>query len=57
MKEKIGIGIIGTGFARKVQIPAFKSVARAEIVSIASKHLAIAREAALVLRPQTMHDE
>ena len=36
MKEKIGIGIIGTGFARTVQIPAFQSIAGAEIVSIAS---------------------
>ena len=36
MKEKIGIGIIGTGFARKVQIPAFLQCENAEIVSIAS---------------------
>jgi predicted dehydrogenase len=36
MKEKIGIGIIGTGFARTVQIPAFQSIAGAQIVSVAS---------------------
>lgn len=39
MKEKIRIGIIGTGFARKVQIPAFQAVENAEIVSVASGHL------------------
>ncbi len=36
MKEKVGIGIIGTGFARKVQIPAFLQTADAKIVSVAS---------------------
>jgi len=36
MKETVGIGIIGTGFARKVQIPAFKSCEGAEVVSVAS---------------------
>ncbi len=36
MKEKIRIGIIGSGFARTVQIPAFQKIAGAEIVSIAS---------------------
>jgi predicted dehydrogenase len=36
MKEEIGIGIIGTGFARTVQIPAFQQIEGAEIVSIAS---------------------
>jgi predicted dehydrogenase len=36
MKEKIGIGIIGTGFARTVQIPAFQQIEGAEIISIAS---------------------
>lgn len=32
----IGIGIIGTGFARKVQIPAFQACEGAKIVSVAS---------------------
>ena len=36
MKEKVGIGIIGTGFARRVQIPAFTSCEGAWIASIAS---------------------
>ncbi|MFN2393481.1 MAG: Gfo/Idh/MocA family protein [Pyrinomonadaceae bacterium] len=36
MKEKIRIGIIGTGFARKVQIPAFLQCDDVEIVSISS---------------------
>ncbi|MEP7039868.1 MAG: Gfo/Idh/MocA family oxidoreductase, partial [Acidobacteriota bacterium] len=36
MKNKIKIGIIGTGFARKVQIPAFLQCDGAEVVSIAS---------------------
>lgn len=36
MKEKIGIGIIGTGFARTVQIPAFQKIDGAQVVSIAS---------------------
>ena len=39
MKEKVGIGIIGTGFARKVQIPSFLECENVEIVSIASGHL------------------
>lgn len=36
MKEKVGIGIIGTGFAKKVQIPAFLLCENAEIISVAS---------------------
>lgn len=39
MKEKIRIGIIGTGFAKTVQIPAFHKIEGAEVVSIASAHL------------------
>ncbi|MEZ5428651.1 MAG: Gfo/Idh/MocA family oxidoreductase [Pyrinomonadaceae bacterium] len=46
MKEKIGIGVIGTGFARRVQIPAFQKVEKAEIVSIASRHRENARRTA-----------
>jgi predicted dehydrogenase len=38
MKEKVRIGIIGTGFAKTVQIPAFHKIDDAEIVSIASAH-------------------
>ena len=39
MKEKVGIGIIGTGFARKVQIPCFLECEGAEIVSVSSGRL------------------
>lgn len=46
MSEKIGIGIIGTGFARKVQMPAFKACEGAEIVSVASGSLGNAEAAA-----------
>ncbi len=46
MKEKVRIGIIGTGFARTVQIPAFLECEGAEIVSIASGHLENAEKCA-----------
>jgi predicted dehydrogenase len=46
MKEKIGIGIIGTGFARNVQMPAFAACEGAEIVSVASGSAENARAAA-----------
>ncbi len=46
MKETVGIGIIGTGFARRVQIPAFLACDGARIVSVASGHLENARAAA-----------
>ena len=36
MKEKIRIGIIGTGFAKTVQIPAFHKIEGAQVVSVAS---------------------
>ncbi len=36
MKDVVRIGIIGTGFARNVQIPAFRECEHAEIVSVAS---------------------
>ncbi|HRH40695.1 MAG TPA: Gfo/Idh/MocA family oxidoreductase [Pyrinomonadaceae bacterium] len=46
MKEKIGIGFIGTGFARKVQLPAFKMCENAEIISVASASLSNAKSTA-----------
>jgi predicted dehydrogenase len=46
MKEQVGIGIIGTGFARKVQIPGFSSVEGCKVISIASAHLENARTTA-----------
>ncbi|MDQ3179197.1 MAG: Gfo/Idh/MocA family oxidoreductase [Acidobacteriota bacterium] len=39
MKDKVRIGIIGTGFARRVQIPAFLKCADTAIVSVASGRL------------------
>lgn len=45
-KNRIGIGIIGTGFARKTQVPAFKACSNARVVAIASAHLANAEAAA-----------
>ena len=46
MKEKVRIGMIGTGFAKTVQIPAFQKIAGAEIVSVASAHSANAERVA-----------
>src|SRR5688500_2229162 len=42
----LGIGIIGTGFARRVQIPAFLACENARIVSVASGSLENARATA-----------
>ncbi len=39
MKEEVRIGIIGTGFAKTVQIPAFHKIDGAEIISIASAQM------------------
>ena len=36
MKDIIGVGIIGTGFARRTQIPAFAANAKSKIVSVSS---------------------
>ena len=44
--KNIGIGVIGTGFARKVQMPAFAACEGARIVSIASGSAANAENAA-----------
>lgn len=46
MKNKVGIGIIGTGFARKVQIPAFAACEGASVVSVASGTIAHAEDTA-----------
>jgi len=46
MKEKVGIGIIGTGFARKVQIPCFLECEDVSIVSVASGRLENAEQTA-----------
>jgi len=46
MKDSIGIGIIGAGFARTTQIPGFKNCEGARGVVIASAHRAHAEEVA-----------
>jgi predicted dehydrogenase len=37
-KKAIGIGVIGTGFARSTQLPAFRACAGARVVAVASGH-------------------
>lgn len=46
MNKRVGIGIIGTGFARRVQIPSFLECENAEVISVASGHLENAESAA-----------
>jgi predicted dehydrogenase len=46
MRRHVGIGIIGTGFARRVQIPAFLACEDASVVSVASGSIENARAAA-----------
>jgi len=46
MEKKIGIGIIGAGFAETTQIPGFKNCEHARIVAIASHHREHAAEVA-----------
>jgi predicted dehydrogenase len=45
MSSKVGIGILGTGFARRVQIPAFRACENAWVVSVASGSAEHAQEA------------
>ena len=46
METRVGIGIIGTGFARKVQIPAFMLCEGARVMSVASGSYDNAQETA-----------
>ncbi len=46
MNDKIGIGLIGTGFSRSAQAPAFLACEGAELVAVCSGRLENAREAA-----------
>src|SRR6476620_7933520 len=46
MSKKVGIAIIGTGFARKVQLPAFSACEDAKLVSVASGSIENARSTA-----------
>src|ERR1041385_3855898 len=36
--EKIGVGLVGTGFARSTQLPAFRAYDGAEVVAVCSGH-------------------
>jgi len=45
-RESVGIGIIGAGFARTTQLPAFRAVEGARVVAVASKHRENAESAA-----------
>lgn len=45
-KNSIGIALIGSGFARRTQLPAFKACEGARVVAIASAHLENAERAA-----------
>lgn len=46
MSDKVGIGFIGSGFARTVQMPAFREFEGARLVSVSSGHLENAEAAA-----------
>lgn len=46
MGEQVGIGFIGTGFARRVQMPSFAACEKARLVSVASGSIENARSAA-----------
>lgn len=55
--QPLRVGIIGTGFARSTQVPAFKACSDVEVVSIASAHRARAEQAARELGiPHATHD-
>lgn len=46
MDKEVGVAIIGTGFARKVQLPSFATCPNARLVSVASGNLENARSTA-----------
>lgn len=46
MTDRVGVGILGTGFARRVQIPAFQACKHATVVSVASGSIDNARATA-----------
>ncbi|MEP6848916.1 MAG: Gfo/Idh/MocA family oxidoreductase, partial [Acidobacteriota bacterium] len=57
MKDWVGIGIIGTGFARTVQIPAFAACEKARIVSVASASIENARATANAFEIEQFTDD
>lgn len=56
-KDSIGVGIIGTGFARKTQVPAFQACPGARVVAIASAHRANAERAASEFKIEHFTDD
>ena len=46
MSDDVRIGLVGTGFAEKVQLPALRHVEGARVVAVASGHRASAERAA-----------
>jgi predicted dehydrogenase len=44
--DQIGVGLVGTGFARSTQIPAFRACEGAEVVAVCSGHYENARRTA-----------
>ena len=57
MKNEVRIGIIGTGFARSTQIPAFKNCEGARVVAIASGHKENAEEVAREFGIENVEDD
>ncbi|MEP7075628.1 MAG: Gfo/Idh/MocA family oxidoreductase [Acidobacteriota bacterium] len=57
MKDWVGIGIIGTGFARTVQIPAFAACEKARTVSVASASIENARSTANAFEIEQFTDD
>lgn len=56
-EEKIGIGLIGTGFARSAQAPAFRVCEGAELVAVCSGHFENAQKVAEEFSiPHPCHD-
>ena len=57
MTKKVGVGFVGTGFAKTVQMPAFAACEGTELVSVASGHLENARSAALAFCMEHFTDD
>src|SRR4026208_1928038 len=56
-RSPVGIGIIGTGFARTTQIPGFRDCMGAKVVAIASRNRARAEAAVEEVRIEHVADD
>src|SRR5215204_4884657 len=56
-KSRVGIGIVGTGFARTTQIPGFRDCMGAKVVAIASRHKERAADVAREFAIDTVCDD